>query len=124
MALVGFKIFQLTTAAPSAVSISGAVSPITRETASKIPVKIPPDPDGKVTLKITLVNEAPKPIRILSTSGEAFSKFLPSRRTTIGNIMMVAPLPANARITSQRFFYPYIRNNANYNQKAFPAINR
>lgn len=38
---------------PRAVNISGAVSPITRETASSMPVKIPPNAAGSCTLIIT-----------------------------------------------------------------------
>ena len=48
-------IFQFTTEAPRAVSMSGAVSPITRDMASKIPVNIPPKPEGIKILSTTLV---------------------------------------------------------------------
>ena len=37
-----------------AVNISGAVSPITLDTASSIPVNIPPNADGSRTLSVTL----------------------------------------------------------------------
>ena len=46
---IGRAIFQLIAAPPSAVNMSGAVSPTTREMASRIPVNILPNADGTMT---------------------------------------------------------------------------
>lgn len=50
---IGLVMFQLMAAPPSAVNINGAVSPTTREIASKIPVKILPKAEGSITCNIT-----------------------------------------------------------------------
>ena len=44
---------------PRIVSISGAVSPITREIAKSIPVKMPGKAEGNQTLKIIAEYEVP-----------------------------------------------------------------
>ena len=49
----GELMFQLMAAPPSAVNISGAVSPTTREMANRIPVKILPNEAGSITFNIT-----------------------------------------------------------------------
>lgn len=50
---MGLSIEKRISEQPRAVNISGAVSPITRETASSMPVKIPPNAAGSCTRIIT-----------------------------------------------------------------------
>lgn len=97
MALVGLVASQLTVAAPRAVTSSGAVSPITREIASKEPVNNPLKADGNSTLKTTVVYDPPNANP--ASFNEVGSIFILSSvdRIIIGSIIMDrATLPAIA----------------------------
>ena len=104
MALVGCITFQFTIVAPKAVSISGAVSPITREMESRIPVKIPPNPDGIKILNTTFIYDEPNANPAsLYERGNIFS-VSSVERTTIGSIIIVnATLPASAEYPPNGF---------------------
>lgn len=57
---MGSKIFHSMAVAPKAVNIKGAVSPKTRDTAKRIPVKRPPKAEGSRTRTMTVEYDAPK----------------------------------------------------------------
>ena len=95
--LVGDVTSQFTIDAPKAVTNSGAVSPITLDTASSEPVNSPPKAEGNKILRITEVYDPPN-ARPASLS-EAGNIFILSSvdLIIIGNIMMAsATLPAIA----------------------------
>ena len=57
---VGFAGSHCMAEAPKAVSIRGAVSPITRDIANKMPVKMPPKAEGMRTFNTIMVYDEPR----------------------------------------------------------------
>ena len=82
---------------PNAVNISGAVSPITREMASRTPVKMPPKAAGSCTFSITLALLPPNARPASFNDVGSIFNVSSVERIISGNIMMKsATLPAIA----------------------------
>lgn len=94
---MGLSIAKRINEQPRAVNISGAVSPITREIASRIPVNIPPNAAGSYTFIITraLLPPSASPASF-NDAGRIFSVSSVERMMS-GSIMIhSATLPAIA----------------------------
>ena len=94
---IGLSMEKRMSEQPRAVNIRGAVSPMTREMASRMPVKIPPNAAGSCTFIITLALLPPNARPASFNDAGSIFNVSSVERIISGNIMMKsATLPAIA----------------------------